>query len=80
MKLALGENVSPTAGFKRLQKSAFECQIDLAGMEEIERRLLREIVLGLDCLRLYRMAETRGCEVREHGGFKATDFDEPLVL
>jgi len=65
---------------QRVQKSVFECQIDLAGMEEIERRLLREIDLGLDCLRLYRMADTRGCEVREHGRFKATDFDEPLVL
>ena len=65
---------------QRVQKSVFECQIDLAGMEDIERRLLREIDLAQDCLRLYRMADTRGCEVREHGRFKATDFDEPLVL
>ena len=65
---------------QRVQKSVFECQINLAGMEDIERRLLREIDLNLDCLRLYRMADTRGCEVREHGRFKATDFDEPLVL
>ena len=65
---------------QRVQKSVFECQIDLAGLEDIERRLLREIDLAQDCLRLYRMADTRGCEVREHGRFKATDFDEPLVL
>ena len=65
---------------RRVQKSVFECQVDLAGMEEVERRLLREIDLAADCLRLYRMADTRGCEVREHGHFKATDFDEPLVL
>ena len=65
---------------QRVQMSVFECQINLAGMEDIERRLLREIDLNLDCLRLYRMADTRGCEVREHGRFKATDFDEPLVL
>ena len=65
---------------QRVQKSVFECQVDLAGMEEVERRLLREIDLAADCLRLYRMADTRGCEVREHGQFKATDFDEPLVL
>ncbi len=65
---------------QRVQKSVFECQVDLAGMEEVERRLLREIDLAKDCLRLYRIAQTRGCEVREHGHFKATDFDEPLVL
>lgn len=65
---------------QRVQKSVFECQVDLAGMEEVERRLLREIDLAADCLRLYRMADTRGCEVREHGHFKATDFDDPLVL
>ena len=65
---------------QRVQKSVFECKLDLAGMEDLERRLLREVDLDQDCLRLYRMADTKGCEVREHGGFKATDFDEPLVL
>jgi CRISPR-associated protein Cas2 len=65
---------------QRVQKSVFECRIDLAGLEDLERRLLREVDLTVDCLRLYRMADTRGCEVREFGQFKATDFDEPLVL
>ena len=65
---------------QRVQKSVFECQLDLSGLEEIERRLLREVDLAQDCLRLYRLADTKGCEVREHGLFKARDFDEPLVL
>ena len=65
---------------QRVQKSVFECQVNLMQFEELERRLLAEIDLGEDCLRLYRMADTRGCEVREHGKFKATDFDAPLVL
>lgn len=65
---------------QRVQKSVFECTVNLAQMEELERRLLKEMDLQLDCLRLYRMADTRGCEVREHGQFKATDYDEPLVL
>lgn len=65
---------------QRVQKSVFECQIDLAGMEDLERRLLAIIDPGQDCLRLYRLADTRGCEVREHGRFRATDFDAPLVL
>jgi len=65
---------------QRVQKSVFEFQIDLLKMEELERRLLAEIKPEEDNLRLYRLAESRGCEVREHGVFKATDFDGPLVL
>jgi CRISPR-associated protein Cas2 len=65
---------------QRVQKSVFECRLDLAGLEALERTLLREVNLDEDCLRLYRLPDTRGCEVREHGRFKATDFDEPLVL
>ena len=65
---------------QRVQKSVFECQVSLMQLEELERRLLAEINLGLDSLRLYRLADSRGCEVREHGKFKATDFDSPLVL
>ena len=65
---------------QRVQKSVFECQVDLAGFEALERRLLAEVDLGLDRLRLYRMPDTRSAEVREHGSFKAVDFDGPLVL
>lgn len=65
---------------QRVQKSVFECQVTLAQMEALERRLLAEIELAHDCLRLYRLAETKGCEVREHGKFKALDFEDPLVL
>jgi len=65
---------------QRVQKSVFEFQIDLLKMEELERRLLAEIKPEEDNLRLYRLAESKGCEVREHGVFKATDFDGPLVL
>lgn len=65
---------------QRVQKSVFECQVDLMQMEELERRLLDEIDLEQDCLRVYRLPDTRGCEVREHGMFRATDFDGPLVL
>ena len=65
---------------QRVQKSVFECQVNLMQMEDLERRLLAEIDAELDCLRLYRLADAKGCEVREHGKFKATDFDRPLVL
>ena len=65
---------------QRVQKSVFECQIDTAQFEALERRLLAEINPAQDCLRLYRMPGTRGFEVLEHGSFKAVDFDGPLVL
>ena len=65
---------------QRVQQSVFECQIDLMQFEELERRLLAEINLAQDNLRLYRLPEGRGSEVREHGTFRAVDFDGPLVL
>jgi len=63
-----------------VQKSVFECQVSLAEFETLERRLLAEINADEDCLRLYRIPDSRGAEVREHGTFKAVDFDGPLVL
>jgi CRISPR-associated protein Cas2 len=65
---------------QRVQKSVFECRIDRMQYEDLERRLLLEINDKEDNLRLYRLAEGRGCEVKEHGFFKATDFDAPLVV
>lgn len=65
---------------QRVQKSVFECQVDIAQFETLERKLLEEIDPGQDCLRLYHMPETRGFEVKEHGIFQAIDFDGPLVL
>ena len=65
---------------QRVQKSVFECQIDVMRMEILERRLLQIIDLEQDCLRLYRLPDIRGCEVREHGKFRATHFGAPLVI
>jgi CRISPR-associated protein Cas2 len=65
---------------QRVQKSVFECQVTLAEFEALERRLLAEFNSEQDCLRLYRLPDSRGAEVREHGTFKAVDFDGPLVL
>ena len=65
---------------QRVQKSVFECQLDVAKFEALERELLAEIDLTDDCLRIYRIPGTRGFEVIEHGAFKAIDFDGPLVL
>ncbi|NJA88079.1 CRISPR-associated endonuclease Cas2 [Rhodocyclus tenuis] len=65
---------------QRVQKSVFECQVDRAHFEALERDLVAEIKEGEDNLRFYRIAELKGYEVREHGCFRATDFDAPLVL
>lgn len=65
---------------QRVQQSVFECQIDLMQFEILERRLLAEIDVAQDCLRLYRIPETRGFGVQEHGKFKAVDFDDPLII
>ncbi len=65
---------------QRVQKSVFECQVSMAEFEELERRLLAEVDLEHDCLRLYRLPDSRGAEVKEHGRFKAVDFEGPLVL
>ncbi len=48
--------------------------------EMLERELLSEIDPAEDNLRLYRLPDSRGSEVREHGTFRATDFNGPLVL
>ena len=65
---------------QRVQKSVFECQVDLARFETLERELLAEIDVAQDNLRLYRMPAGPGVEVKEHGRFRAVDFDGPLVL
>ena len=52
---------------QRVQKSVFEFRVDMAQMEALERRLLDLIDPASDSLRLYRMADTRGCEVRVYG-------------
>lgn len=65
---------------QRVQKSVFECQVDRVRFEMLERDLVAEIDAAQDNLRLYRLAELRGYEVHEHGRFRATDFDAPLIL
>jgi CRISPR-associated protein Cas2 len=42
---------------QRVQKSVFECKVNLMQFEELERRLLAEIDVNEDSLRLYRLKE-----------------------
>lgn len=65
---------------QRVQKSVFECRVDQMQYEQLERRLLAEIDLSEDNLRLYRLPLAKAYEVKEFGRFRATDFDGPLVV
>ena len=65
---------------QRVQKSVFECRVDLMQFEGLERRLLDIIDPDSDCLRFYRLTEPVKLHVKEHGNFKALDFDAPLVV
>jgi CRISPR-associated protein Cas2 len=65
---------------QRVQKSVFECKVDLARYEQLERELLAEINDKEDSLRLYRLTEPLDRNVKEYGVFKAVDFEGPLVV
>jgi CRISPR-associated protein Cas2 len=65
---------------QRVQKSVFECTVDQAQYEQLERRLLAEIDEKEDCLRLYRLTEPIPMHVKEFGRFRAIDFEGPLVI
>lgn len=65
---------------QRVQKSVFECKVDTMQFENLERRLLDIIDPAEDCLRFYRLTEPVELHVKEHGNFRAVDFDAPLVV
>lgn len=65
---------------QRVQKSVFECKVDTMQFEGLERRLLDIIDPVKDCLRFYRLTEPVELHVKEHGNFKAVDFEAPLVV
>ena len=65
---------------QRVQKSVFECQVDLMQYEELERRLLAEIDEQEDCLRLYRLTEPVDLHIKQHGAFRSVNFEGPLVI
>ena len=65
---------------QRVQQSVFECKVDLAQYEQLERTLLKEIDEKEDNLRLYRLSEPLDRNVKEYGKFRAVDFEGPLVL
>lgn len=65
---------------QRVQKSVFECQVNEAQYEQLERRLLAEIDEKEDNLRFYRLTEPTDIRVKQFGNFRSVDFEGPLVV
>ena len=65
---------------QRVQKSVFECTVDLMKYETLQRRLLAEINQKEDNLRIYRLTEPAGCHINEFGIFRSTNFEGPLIV
>lgn len=65
---------------QRVQKSVFECTLTQTRFEEIERKLLAVINENEDNLRIYRLHQAAGWNVKQYGNFRAVDFDGPLII
>lgn len=65
---------------QRVQKSVFECKVNLAQMETLKHELLEEIDETEDNLRIYRIIEPLEKNLMEFGKFKAVDFDGTLIV
>jgi CRISPR-associated protein Cas2 len=65
---------------QRVQKSVFECKVDQAGFEGLQRQLRKEIDEQEDNLRFYRLTEPLDRNILEFGKFRAVDFDSPLIV
>ncbi len=65
---------------QRVQKSVFECRVNQAQYEALERALLAEIDLSEDNLRFYRLTEPLAQHVKEFGVFRAVDFESDSLV
>ncbi len=65
---------------QRVQKSVFECRVNPMQLEDLERRLLDEMLDAEDNLRFYRITEPVQLHVKQYGKFRSVDFEGPLVV
>ncbi|MGC9196150.1 MAG: CRISPR-associated endonuclease Cas2 [Syntrophobacteraceae bacterium] len=65
---------------QRVQKSVFECQVDEMKSEQMRRKLLKEVNLTQDNLRIYRLNEPRDKHVESYGQIQTILFDEDTLL
>ena len=65
---------------QRVQKSVFECQVNAMEMAKLRDKLLEEIDLVEDSLRIYRIIEPLEKNREEFGKTRATDFEDTLIV
>ena len=65
---------------QRVQKSVFECQVNIMEMARLKDQLLKEIDLVQDSLRIYRIIEPLEKNREEFGNSQATDFERALIV
>lgn len=63
---------------QRVQKSVFECQVGPTEWAQLRQRLLDEVNLTQDSLRVYYL--DAGVQIDHHGIGQPIDLDGPLVL
>lgn len=64
---------------QRVQKSVFECVLTDTQVERFTYKLLREIELTEDSLRIYRLREPRLAYTQIFGVAPPVDFADPLI-
>ena len=64
---------------ERVQLSVFECLLEAADLDRLRERILREIELSEDSVRIYPLCETCRAKVELHGLGKTTE-DPDLYL
>ncbi len=65
---------------QRVQKSVFECAVTEVQFDKLRRRLLEEVNLEEDNLRIYRLPENLEQFREIHGRKPDVDFEGPLVI
>ncbi|MGH7137071.1 MAG: CRISPR-associated endonuclease Cas2 [Pirellulales bacterium] len=65
---------------QRVQYSVFECNVGETELVKLRSRLLDEIDLTEDSLRLYRLVGNFHEVVESHGKDRRIDYDGPLVV
>jgi CRISPR-associated protein Cas2 len=63
---------------QRVQKSVFECTLREADWATLLARLLEEMDLGKDSLRVYHLGG--GIAIEHHGAKVPIDLDGPLIV
>jgi CRISPR-associated protein Cas2 len=65
---------------QRVQKSVFECVLNEAELEVLLHKLVREVELSEDSLRVYRLREPRQRYLKVFGPKPVFDLREPIIV